>query len=202
MSSNNKSIDFFDRQFRQQPPETALQLNPFELVILPYLNGKVLDFGSGMGNLAFAAAARGCAVTALDASPAAIDHIARRAAMEGSPVSGHLADLRDHQLVDDYDCVVSIGLLMFFDGPTALRVLDQLRDRVRPGGIAAINVMIEGSTYVDMFDPSSHCLLTHDEVERRFAGWEVLYSELQCFDAPLATLKRFTTIVARKPQDN
>ncbi len=200
--STNKSIDFFDRQFRQQPPETVLQLNPFELVILPYLDGKVLDFGCGMGNLAFAAAARGCSVTAFDASPAAIDHITHRATAEGLPVSAHLADLRDHQLVDDYDCIVSIGLLMFFDGPTALRVLDQLQDRVRPGGIAAINLMIEGSTYVDMFDPSSHCLFAPDELELRFAGWEVLHSKLQCFDAPMATLKRFTTIVARKPQKN
>ena len=198
--STNKSIDFFDRQFRQQPPETALQLNPFELAILPYLDGTVLDFGSGMGNLAFAAAARGCSVTALDASPAAIDHIARRATAEGLPVSAQLADLRDHHIADDYDRIVSIGLLMFFDGPTALRVLSQLQDRVRPGGIAAINVMIEGSTYVDMFDPSSHCLFAPDELELRFAEWEVLHSKLQCFDAPMGTLKRFTTIVARKPQ--
>jgi tellurite methyltransferase len=200
--SANKSIDFFDRQFRKQPPETALQLNPFESVVLPYLRGKVLDFGSGMGNLAFAAAARGCSVTALDASPAAIEHITRRATAEGLPVSTHIADLRDHHLADDYDCVVSIGLLMFFDGPTAVRVLGQLQDRVRPGGIAAINVMIEGTTYLDMFDPSGYCLFAPDELERRFAGWDVLHSKLQCFDAPMATLKRFTTIVARKPQES
>lgn len=200
--STNKSIDFFDRQFRQQPPETALQLNPFELVILPYLDGKVLDFGSGMGNLAFAAAARGCSVTALDASPAAIDHITHRATAEGLPVSAQIADLRDHHIADYYDCIVSIGLLMFFDGPTAWRVLGQLQDRVRPGGIAAINIMIEGSTYLDMFDPASHCLFAPDELELRFAGWEVLHSKLQCFDAPMSTLKRFNTIIARKPQEN
>ena len=200
LMASNKSIDFFDRQFREQPPEVKLRLNPFESAVLPHLYGKVLDFGSGMGNLAFAAAARGCAVTALDASPAAIEHIKRRAAAEGSPIAAQVADLRDHRLTDDYDCIVSIGLLMFFDGPTALGILGQLQDRVRPGGIAAINVMIEGSTYLDMFDPSGYCLFEPDELGRRFAGWELLHSTLQCFDAPMAKVKRFTTIVARKPQ--
>lgn len=45
--STNKSIDFFDQQFRNQPLDVALQLNPFESAALPYLRGKVLDFGSG-----------------------------------------------------------------------------------------------------------------------------------------------------------
>jgi tellurite methyltransferase len=200
--SANRSMDFFDQQFRNQAPDVALRLNPFEAAVLPYLHGKILDFGSGMGNLAFAAAAGGCAVTAVDASPAAIEHITRRAATEGLPVSARIADLRDYQLADDYDCVVSIGLLMFFDRPIALRVLGQLQERVRPGGIAAINVLIEGTTYLDMFDPSGYCLFAADELTRRFAGWEVLHSMVQCFDAPNASLKRFATIVARKPSEN
>jgi tellurite methyltransferase len=109
-----KSIEFFDKQFRHQPTDAALKLNPFEEQALPFLSGEVLDFGCGMGNLAFAAATRGCRVTALDASRAAVDHIRTRAAEESVPVSAALADLRDYQITTDYDCVVSIGLLMFF----------------------------------------------------------------------------------------
>ena len=48
----NKSIEFFDRQFRQAPAEASLRLNPFEAQALPHVHGEVLDFGSGMGNLA------------------------------------------------------------------------------------------------------------------------------------------------------
>lgn len=198
--SGNKSIDFFDRQFRERPSEAALQLNPFEVVVLPYLRGSVLDFGCGMGNLAFAAARRGCAVTALDASPAAIAHIERRAAAEAMPVVARIADLRDYSLSRDFDCIVSIGLLMFFDCPTAFRVLRKLQSRVRPGGLAAINVLIEGTSYLDMFDPSGHCLFAPNEMERRFAGWEVLHSTFEDFEAPRNSIKRFTTIVARKPR--
>jgi SAM-dependent methyltransferase len=58
-------------------------LNSFEELALPYLKGEVLDLGCGMGNLSFAAARRACKVTALDASPAAIEHIRSRASARG-----------------------------------------------------------------------------------------------------------------------
>lgn len=193
------SIEFFDQQFRSAPPDARLKLNPFEEKALPYLKGEVLDFGCGMGNLAFAAAARGCRVTALDGSTAAIAHIRAHAAAERTAVSATQADLRQHRVQGNFDSVASIGLLMFFDCPTASRVLADLQERVRPGGCAAINLLVEGTTYLDMFDPASHCLWPTAELESRFAGWEILLSESSDFGAPRGTVKRFATVIARKP---
>ena len=62
-----------------------------------------------MGNLAFAAAERGCDVLALDASPAAIRHIQQRAAAEALPVHEAVADLRDYELDEDFDAVEAPG---------------------------------------------------------------------------------------------
>lgn len=197
--TERRSVTFFDEQFRRQPKGVAQKLNPFEELCLPYLRGDVLDFGCGMGNLAFAAALKGCTVTALDASPAAIEHIHARAAAEGAAVSASLADLRDYPLTREYDCVVSIGLLMFFDCPTALKVLSDLQVHVRPGGIAVVNVLVEGTTYLEMFDPSGYCLFAPSELERRFAGWAIERLEFADFEAPQGTLKRFCSVVARKP---
>lgn len=196
----NHSIAFFDRQFSQGATPDALALNPFEQQALPYLQGEVLDFGCGMGNLAFTAAARGCRVTALDASAAAIDHIQQRAAREALPVQAAQADLRAYAVNADYDAVVSIGLLMFFDCDTAQRVLDDLQRHVRPGGVAAVNVLVEGTTYMAMFEPQSHCLWPTETLPQRFAGWDLLHHELSTFEAPGDTLKRFCTVVARKPR--
>lgn len=196
---SDRSIAFFDAQFRRSTGATALALNPFEALALPYLKGQVLDFGCGLGNLAFAAAERGCTVVALDASPAAIEHVQARAAAQGLPVSAVLADLRDHAIDRMYDAIVSIGLLMFFDCPTALRVLAQLQAQVRPGGVAAVNVLVKGTTYLDMFDPRQHCLFAADELRRRFAGWHIEHDEVDDFEAPQRTLKRFATVIARKP---
>ena len=196
---SSHSIQFFETQFRQQVRDGERALNPFERVALPYLHGRVLDYGCGMGNLAFAAAQRGCSVLALDASPAAITHIQHRAATEALPVQAALVDLRDYELSEDFDTVVSIGLLMFFDCPTAFRALSSLQARVREGGVAVINVLVEGTTYLDMFDTDSHCLFSRSEMGSRFSGWSVLRMEFADFDAPGGGKKVFATIIAKKP---
>lgn len=196
---NNRSIAFFDNQFQQQVRNRDFTLNPFELAALPHLRGRVLDFGCGMGNLAVAAAQRGCTVVALDASHAAIDNLRQRAAEAGLPIEAIEADLRSHQVTEDFDCVVSIGLLMFFDCQTALRVLAMLQARVRPGGVAVINALIEGTTYLDMFHADHYCLFARGEIERHFAGWNVIHSEFSNFNAPGQTVKSFVTLIARKP---
>jgi hypothetical protein len=105
----------------------------------------------------------------------------------------------DHRLQQDFDTVVCIGLLMFLDCDHALRQLTQLQARVRPGGVAIINVLVEGTTYLDMFDPRHHCLLTTRQLHDRFAGWEIELEEQQDFAAPGQRLKRFVTLIARKP---
>lgn len=197
MSSNN-SVRFFDEQFQRQVQASDLALNPFERQALPFLHGAVLDFGCGLGNLTVAAARQGCRVLALDASRTAIEHLRQVAQAEGLPITAAEADLRTYEVRDTYDAVACIGLLMFFDCPTAFAQLQQLQSRVRPGGVAVVNVLVQGTTYLDMFDPSGHCLFARDALQQRFAGWEILRAEHQDFQAANDTVKSFVTVVARK----
>lgn len=196
---DNHSIKFFDTQFQQQAQKGDFRLNPFEQAALPHLHGRVLDYGCGLGNLAFAAAERGCSVFALDASAAAIATIRQRAAAEALPVEAVLADLRDYELDEDFDVVVCIGLLMFFECETAFKALSNLQAHVREGGIAVVNVLVEGTSYLDMFDANSHCLFSRAELESRFAGWNILGAEYSDFEAPGGRRKVFATVIARKP---
>lgn len=197
--SGDASIRFFEAQFERQVREHDLKLNPFEQLALPHLHGRVLDFGCGLGNLALAAARQGCSVLALDASHTAIEHLRRAAAEEALDVEAAEADLREYRLQEDFDAVVSIGLLMFFDCPAALRQLRQLQDRLRPGGIAVVNVLEEGTTYMRMFDPGQHCVFPRDELRKQFGAWEILQLVHQDFPAPEGQVKAFATVVARKP---
>jgi tellurite methyltransferase len=192
------SIEFFETQFRKQVANSNLALNPFEIAALPYLRGRVLDFGCGLGNLSVAAARRGCSVLALDAAPTAVQHLGELASQEGLAIEAVEADLRTYKIDQDFDAVVAIGLLMFFDCATARLQLAQLQDRVRPDGVAVINVLIKGTTYFDMFDPVDHCLFDRGELRERFAAWDIVRESFEDFPAPGGTVKSFVTLVARK----
>ncbi len=197
--SPSHSVDFFERQFQQQVREQEHALNPFEASALPWLQGRVLDYGCGLGQLSLAAARRGCEVLALDASATAIAHLRQVAQDEGLAIDAREAELSAYRLSTDFDSVVCIGLLMFLDCDSALHQLAQLQQRLRPGGVLVLNVLVQGTTYLDMFDPQRHCLLTAQQLRERFAGWTLEQFELRDFPAPGDTVKSFATLIARKP---
>lgn len=196
------SISFFDAQFRRQIGAGEFVLNPFENETLPHLRGDVLDLGCGLGNLARAAVGRGCRVLALDASEAAIEHLRETAVHHALPLHAEVADLRGYEPAPQYfDAVVAIGLLPYFDCTTAQRQLGRLREAVRPGGIAAVNVLIEGTTWLDAFGADPHCLFTADALRRAFDGWTLLLDREDSVDTPAGTVKRFSTVIARRPAE-
>lgn len=196
---SNRSIEFFDTQFRRQAAAGEYALNPFEQAVLPFLSGEVLDLGCGLGNLSMAAAANGCRVLALDGSSAAVADLAGRAAAASLPVEARHADLRSYRPGKAFDSVVAIGLAMFFSCTDARALVANLRAAVRPGGIATVNVLIEGTTFLGMFTPGDYCLFGEHELEQAFAGWKTEILRFDDFPAPGDTVKRFCTLVARRP---
>ena len=193
------SIGFFDDQFRRQVRDRDFALNPFEAMAMRHLSGDVLDFGCGLGNLSVAAAQRGCRVVAMDASDAAVTHLRAEAQRLALSIEVVKADLREQRLQRDFDAIACIGLLMFFDCSTAYSQLEEMKHHVRPGGVLVLNVLVEGTTYLDMFEESHHCLFAADEVDQRLASWTVVARERRDFDAPGGTRKSFLTVVARRP---
>jgi tellurite methyltransferase len=194
----NQSILFFDNQFQKQVSEQSFALNPFEAAALPYLAGSVLDLGCGLGNLAVEAARRGASVVAVDASPTAVARVQQVAAEEKLALRGVQADLANYQIIGQFDSIVAIGLLMFFDRGQALELLEEIQRHVTPGGCAVINVLIEGTTYLGMFQPDHYTLFGREELVQRFAGWKVLEMTYQTFPAPDNAEKVFATLIAQK----
>lgn len=155
--------------------------------------------GCGLGNLSIEAARRGLSVLALDASSNAIARIRQAAAAEALPLLAETVDFDCYGIEDTFDTVIAIGLFMFFPRERALSLLLDAQAHVRPSGIAVVNVLIEGTTYLDMFEPAHYYLFKRNELRERFADWEILQSIYDTFEAPGGTIKAFDTIVARKP---
>lgn len=196
--TKNRSVAFFDAQFEKQISAGDYALNPFEQSALPYVRGVVLDLGCGLGNLSIAAARRGAQVLTVDASANAIVRIRDTAKAEGLEIRAERADIAGYAIEGEYDTVVAIGLLMFFPRKQAMALLDCLQRAVKPGGIAIVNTLIEGTTYMGMFEPGRYCLFGRDELLEKFAGWHVLRSTHEGFDAPGGTRKEFSTVIARR----
>ncbi len=199
-ATENRSIAFFDAQFRRQAAAGELSLNPFETRVLPYLGGTVLELGCGLGNLSIAAAGRGAQVLALDACAAAVDSLELVRAGPGSSVTASTADLSRYTPPGPFDAVVAIGLFMFFPRDLALEALQRAIDAVGDGGLFAANVLIEGTTYMDMFDTErGYFLFPEDALRRSVEKWELLDDRIESFEAAGATIKRFATVIARRP---
>ncbi|MBK5106261.1 MAG: class I SAM-dependent methyltransferase, partial [Burkholderiales bacterium] len=99
------SVEFFERQFQRQLRDADFALNPFEQLALPHVAGSVLDLGCGLGNFSLEAARRGCSVTAVDASPTAIERLRTTARKEQLPLTALQADLGGFRIELDYDTI-------------------------------------------------------------------------------------------------
>ena len=192
----NPSVDFFENQFQKQVRDKEYELNPFEKLALDYLKGDILDLGAGLGNLSLEAGRRGHNVLAVEASVAAVDRINADAGKEGLAVKAVQADIMKWSFDRTYDTIIAIGLLMFFRRRTALKLLQDIQHHVKHGGRAIVNVLIEGTTYLGMFDPDNYYLFPRNELENHFAGWNILVCCTHEFPAAAGTVKKFATVIA------
>lgn len=194
----NQSITFFDTQFQKQVASNDFALNPFEKVALPFVHGRVLDLGCGMGNLSIEAARCGAKVLAVDASSAAIERIQKTASVENLAINAVMADIGNFKITERFDTIIAIGLLMFFKREKALALLADIQEHVAEHGLAIVNVLTEGTTFMGMFEPGNYYLFGQSELDDRFKGWNVLRSVRDSFDGPGNTKKEFSTVIAQK----
>ncbi|GGN59992.1 SAM-dependent methyltransferase [Actinoplanes lobatus] len=104
-------------------------------VVGPTPGSRMVDVGSGRGAIATAAAARGCAVTAVDAAPRMASLLAA-----GHPeIDVRLMDVHRLDLPDGCFDVATGGFVIHLVADP-VRVLGELRRVLRPGGVVALSV--------------------------------------------------------------
>lgn len=113
----------------------------------PLRGAALLDLAAGTGGAALQAARRGARVTAVDAAPAMVARIRRRADAAGlDGISAHVMDGTALGLPDGaFDAALScFGVVLF---PDAARGMAELRRVLRPGGRLAIVTWTEPHRY-------------------------------------------------------
>lgn len=134
----------------------------------------VLSVADGEGRNSVFLAGLGCAVTALEYAPSAVDKARRLAAEKGVEVDFRLADVLAHDWDDLYDIV--LGVFIQFVGPAdRTRLFEGMARATRPGGL----LMLHGYTpkqldYGTGGPPFAENLYTPGLLADAFDGWDIL----------------------------
>lgn len=180
-------------------------IHPLYRIAEPHLpsGGSALELGAGVGTGVEWLAARGFAVTAIDAEPTAIAHIQRRCPLAAT----HQARMQDSDLGEQKWDVVVAGFCLFFLEPAEFRAFwPRLVDSLKPGGILLAQFLGERDDWATP-DPSAgreiaYTYQTAKEVSDLLEPFEVLYREEAERDGATSqgTPKHWhvTHIVARK----
>lgn len=102
--------------------------------------GPVLDIGAGTGRVALDLAARGHAVTAIDADPELVRACAHRARERGLPVRATAADARSFDLGSRHPlAIMAMQVAQLLGGACGREaMLDAVAQHLAPGGLLAI----------------------------------------------------------------
>ena len=135
--------------------------------------GRALDIACGAGRHALWLAAHGWEVTAVDASPTALQILQQRAGEKGVRVHSVVADLERHEFTiepESQDLIIVCNYLQ-------RDLFSSIRDGTRAGGcVVAVIPMVDDDPGVRPMNPSY--LVKPGELRAEFEGWAVLrYSE-------------------------
>ncbi len=181
------------------------------------VEGDILDIGCGGGVLLRAMSALGRRVVGVDSSPAAVEVCRAAGASLPGPSEIHLCDVREFPIEPGrYAAVAAMTSLVAMRRSEMLAVLDKIKNGLRPGGVAYIEVfttrdpigrepdrvLFEGeSTYFHPRWGSFMYLFSPGELRHRFAGFEILdYREIVTTDvAPVRHQHHEARMCCRKP---
>ena len=126
-------VMFNERRWAEAAGEVELALRLLDLSP----PARILDLACGPGRHALELARRGYSVTGVDATAAFVEHAAAIAVSEELPLESIHDDMRAFSRPASFDAAVNLGTSFgyFEDQHDDLRVLENVRRSLRPGGV-------------------------------------------------------------------
>lgn len=142
-------------------------------------SGAVLDLGAGDGRHALHLASHGFQVRAVDASPSALEKLQVLATEKGLSIQTELADVSNYSIDARYDVVIVVLLFQCLTEEHSLRLLKQIQDQTRPGGINVIHVFTKtGDRYrLDQVEDPEAFYPDDGWLGRQYKKWIILESD-------------------------
>lgn len=164
---------------------------------------RVLSLGDGEGRNSVFLAGQGFAVTAMDASPVALEKARALAAERGVQVETCLSDIADWDWSRPFDAVLGV-FIQFAPPPRRAQIHAGIRQAVRPGGLVLLHGYAPRQVgYGTGGPPSAANMYELADLGADFPGWEVLVAadrdeEIQEGRAHCG-LSALVDFIARKP---
>lgn len=176
---------------RHAAAEPGAPLGMIERLAREHPPGKALDIACGLGRHALLLARRGWKVTALDASPVAIEKLLAAAAARGLAVDARVVDLETGDFAipsENYDLICDCFYLQ-------RSLITRIQEGIRVGGLAAFALPMHDRTVgVEPMNPDF--LVESGELRSWFEDWEILEHKE---DREAEGRRRVAQLVARRP---
>lgn len=148
-------LEWGSKQFFDEVSRFRYDTQPFMRSLMEFDNfrGKrLLEIGCGLGTDLLQFARGGALVTGVDLTPASIDLVRKRFALEGVPGNAQVADAEHLPFPDNsFDVVYSFGVL--HHTPNTQKAIDEVHRVLKPGGRIIIMLYHKNSVHVYLGAP-------------------------------------------------
>lgn len=154
----------------------------------------VLDLGTGEGRDAIYLAREGHNVTAVDLSPEGIKKLENRARKRKLSIDTIVANIADKDFIARigmFDAIIAQGVLQFLTPEDVNIVLGYIKEKIKPGGYAAIQAIRGTDSDYKRFEAL--------ELYNIFDGWNRPFYAIYTAVARIGKPFKFVEILAQKP---
>jgi ubiquinone/menaquinone biosynthesis C-methylase UbiE len=148
-------LEWGSKQFFNEVERFRYETQPFMRSLMEFDNfrGKrLLEIGCGLGTDWLQFARAGAITTGVDLTPASIELVKKRFALEGIPVDAQVADAEHLPFENDsFDAVYSFGVL--HHTPNTQKSIDEVHRVLKPGGRIVIMLYHKSSIHVYLGTP-------------------------------------------------